>query len=385
MDHTEKNLNYAVVLGDWHFNSLGVVRSLGEAGVPVYFLNFSDFSYAENSKYTKHTYRVTTEDDVMQTLGTIAQAHSGKGVLFPCSDAAALMLDRMHEALQAHFIVPHAASHLEEYMEKDRMCRLACEAGFRVPDSLVVYEETLLSLAQKAYPVILKPLASVDGMKADIRICKTGAEAAETARSLFDAGYQRLLAQQFVASDDEKMTEYIGCKVKGEPVLLFGQLEKIREYPIHRGSTSFARLTEAITYIDPQALDRFLDGVGFEGLFDLEIKVADDKAWFIEINFRNGAPAYAYTAAGFNIPYAWFCKMTGLPCPEIGIRPLLLMSERDDLNHVTGKSISVFRWLKDVRQTDVFMVFNRQDSAPFRKAYNTLADLLVRVIGRKLR
>ena len=30
MDNIKKDMNYAVVIGDWHFNSLGVVRSLGE-------------------------------------------------------------------------------------------------------------------------------------------------------------------------------------------------------------------------------------------------------------------------------------------------------------------------------------------------------------------
>ena len=385
MDHTEKDMNYAVVLGDRHFNSLGLVRSLGEAGVTVYFLNFGKSAFADDSMYTKKHMRVGSEADVRQALSEIAHAESGKGVIFPSSDQAALVLDSLREALADDFIVPHAGGQLAKLMEKDTMCELAGKFGFNVPEGFEISADNVDLLVGIDYPLILKPLASVEGVKTDICVCENGTEASASVQSLLAAGYKRLLVQRFVSSDNELMVEYIGCKVKGTPVQLFGQLEKIREYPFHRGSTSFACIVEKITYIDPSALDRFLDAAGFEGLFDLEIKVVDDKAWFIEINFRNGAPLYAFTAAGFNVPYVWYCLKTGLPFKEIKIRELLLMSERDDLNHVIDKNISLFKWLKDVRRTDVFMIFNRKDSAPFRRAYNGAVDLAVRVIGKKLR
>ena len=376
---------YAVVLGDWHFNALGIVRSLGERGVPVTSLNFSEGGYADSSRYARQVVHVTSAEHALQTLSEIAARNEGTGVLFPCSDETALFLDRNRQTLGASFLVPHADGKMEEWMEKDRMCALAQRAGFRVPESRVVTADRFREIADLPTPFIVKPLASLDGSKADIRVCRDANEARQAAEDFAAGEYARLLVQTFLHGEKEQMIEYCGCKVRGKPVYVHGQLEKIREYPPDRGSTSYARIVPEITYIDTDALDRFLDESGFEGLFDLEIKVTDGTPWFIELNFRNGAPSYAFTAAGFNIPYTWFCAKLGLPEAPGEIRPLRLMSERDDLNHVIDKNIRPGQWLRDLRQTDVCMLFNRADRAPFRTAYNGAVDAALGCIGKRLR
>ena len=166
---------------------------------------------------------------------------------------------------------------------------------------------------------------------------------------------------------------------------MFGQLEKIREYPIDRGSTSFSVIKKDITFIDPETVDRFLDRVGFEGVFDLDIKVVDGKPYFIEINFRNGASSYAFTKAGFNMPLIWYQAKLGLETEKVHIDEVYMMSERDDLNNVIDRNISLFKWLKDVARTDVMMIFNRKDPQPFITAYNRFVNMVLSKIGKKLR
>ncbi len=295
------------------------------------------------------------------------------------------MLDRNLSKLESRFIVPNAGGKMEHFMQKDNMCSAAEKAGFIVPESMVINLEDTYSVDFNSfpYPAIAKPLASLDGQKADIKVCPDSDSLKTALEDLKSAGYCRILIQQFLFSDDEMMVEYCGCKVIGEPVYLCGQLEKIREYPPDRGSTSFARIVPDIKYTDKNKLDRFLESAGFEGLFDLEIKVTDNTAWFIEINFRNGAPAYAFSAAGFNAAFTWFCRKTGLDAPPITVSPLKLMSERDDLNHVKDKNISLAKWLADVRKTNVFMIFNRKDRQPFRLAYNRVIEMLMSIVGGK--
>ena len=387
MDIVKEDMNYyAVVIGDWHFNSLGVVRSLGENGVKVYFINYSSFGYAQTSRYVFKYFNVNDNNQVIDTLGKIASENNGIGVVFPCSDEAALMLDKNYNKL-TEFIVPGAGGKLEYYMDKDKMCSLASESGFKIPQSQIMDFSVTDGdeFPDIKLPVIIKPLASLDGRKADIRVCDDTDSLKSAVKDFRKSGYKRILIQQFLKSDNEIMVEYCGCKVKGEPVYCYGQLEKIREYPPDRGSTSYAGIVTDITYIDKKNLDLFLEKTGFEGLFDLEIKVVDNIPWFIEINFRNGAPAYGFTCAGFNAAYIWFCRKTDQCVTALNLKPVKLMSERDDLNHVKDKNIGLVKWLKDVSQTDVFMIFNRKDREPFRQAYNRTVDAAVSIFGRKLR
>lgn len=377
MDNKEKDINYfAAVVGDWHFNTLGMVRSLGEKGVPVVYINMSESGYAESSKYTKKTYHASNDEDVYKFILEAIKDYGKKAVLFPSSDHAALVIDRYKNQLKDYCICPGFEKDISEFMDKDNMCALAASVGFNVPKSLNLkicdgFENNLRSFP---LPLIIKPLKSVDGSKADIMICKNAEQLDEAIRvlSLPECGYREVLVQQFVDGKTNLMVEYCGCKTPNHKVCVFGQLEKIREYPVNRGSTTYAVINEEITYIDVDILDEFLEKSGFNGIFDLELKVVDGKPYFLEINYRNGAPSYGFTKAGFNVPYTWYCRQVGLAEPQISVKKIHLMSERDDLNNVKDKNISIVKWIKDIKNTDTMMIFNRADPQPFNNSYNKI-------------
>ena len=124
MDNTEKTLieNYAVVIGDWHFNSLGIIRSLGEKDIPVIFINLSDGGYGESSKYTYKTYH-SEEDEksIVDTLLTVLDENKGKPVIFTACDKAAYAVDNSYALLCDKCFLPGLKGKAEEYMNKDNM------------------------------------------------------------------------------------------------------------------------------------------------------------------------------------------------------------------------------------------------------------------------
>lgn len=389
MDNTEKTLieNYAVVIGDWHFNSLGIIRSLGEKEIPVIFINLSGGGYGESSKYTYKTYH-SEEDEksIVDTLLTVLDENKGKPVIFTACDKAAYAVDNSYDLLCDKCFLPGLRGKAKEYMNKDNMCKAARQAGFIVPDGETIafddsFKERVIAFG---FPCIMKPLLSVEGSKADIQICHN-AEDLDAACEVFlnsEENYTRILVQRFVNGNSTEMFAFDGCKVTGRRVDIYGQLEKTREYPIKRGSTSYARIKTDITEIDVSVLDNFLELVGYEGLFDLDILKIDGVPYFIEINFRNGAMSYAFTKAGFNIPYIWYSSVLGKDVREPEIKETVLMCERDDLNHVTDKNISPFRWISDIRRTDVFMLYNKEDPQPFIDAYNKWVNKAFSLIAK---
>lgn len=390
MDSKEKNIkNAAIVVGDWHFNSLGLIRSLGEEGIPCYFINTSNGGYAENSKYTVKTIEASDEKSVVEAIVSVAKALNEPPLLFPSSDLSALYIDRNRAVLGKHCICPGANGDIERVMDKSVMCEAAKNAGFNIPNGATVEldENGRDFIKNFKLPFLIKPLLSVEGKKADIVVCRTGRDVETAIDFLYspDSVYSHVLIQEFVEGEKNLMVDYSGCKVPGKKVFMFGQLEKIREYPADRGSTSFSIIKKDITFIDVDMVDRFLESIGFDGIFDLDIKVVDGVPYFIEINLRNGASSYAFTAGGFNMALAWYREKLGLDKPEVRFKNVYMMSERDDLNNVIDKNINIFKWLSDVRKTDVMMIYNRKDPYPFIQAYNPIVSKVLSVIGKKLR
>lgn len=234
-------------------------------------------------------------------------------------------------------------------------------------------------------PCIIKPLLSIEGSKADITICKTEDDVRKAVCLFKESGqeYRRILVQRYVDGNNSFMISYSGCKTIGKQAHVLGQLEKVREYPINRGSTSYAVIKDKYDYLNIEALNKFLNTIEYNGIFELEIKVVDGIPYFIEINFRNGAPSYAYTSAGFNIPLVWYYEVLGNVIMDLHIRETVLMCERDDLNHVKDKNIGIMKWIKDIHNTDVFMLFNKADPEPFIAAYGKRMFKLMSVLTKK--
>ncbi len=94
------------------------------------------------------------------------------------------------------------------------------------------------------------------------------------------------------------------------------------------------------------------------------------------MNFRNGALSYASTAAGINIVYLWYLDACGIDISkrvnkvENGLK---FMLEIRDFRHVLDRNISLLTWLKDLYQTDIFLVLDKSDIMPF------MAKILMRV------
>ncbi len=390
MDNKKKDINYfAAVIGDWHFNTLGMVRSLGERGIPVVYINMSDFGYAESSKYTKKTYHAKTEKEVIDAILQSAEDFNGCPVLFPGSDSAAMFIDNSYNLLKDKCICSGFKGNMLHYMNKYNMCNYAKEAGFHIPEGFVmqVNEDGFKKLSEYPFPYIVKPLRSVDGLKADIRICYNEQDYNETVQWLrsIESGYEEVLVEHFVNGKENSMTGYCGCRDDKGNVYIFGELKKIREYPLGRGSTSYATIKKDITYVDEAVLKKFLDIVDYDGIFDFDIKIVDGVPYFLETNFRNGALSYAMTVAGFNIPYVWYCLKTGKEVEDIDFKEVTFMCERDDLNNVKDKNISPLEWVKCIKKSDAMMLFNKNDKEPFREAYGKLATVVLSLLAQNLK
>ena len=309
-------------------------------------------------------------------MNLIAEKYKGKLTVFPASDQVMQILDENYNFLSGKFIVPNIRQlegQITQLMNKENMNSVANKTGLNIPQSLMInlpakmqYTEDYIS-SKLSYPIILKPLDSNSGKKEDIVVCNAYNQFKSSIDELSDR-YNKVLAQEYIHGPDQLMIEIIGCSSKdGTSIVIPGVIEKIREYPINAGSTSYAKIVRESKFIDVNLVESFIRKIGYNGIFDVEFKYANGKAYFIEINFRNGAPGYAVTKAGVNIPFIWLTDNDNKDYSEPTkiSKDIYLMSELRDVRHVINKEVKLSRWVREIFKTGAFLYFNKKDIKPF--------------------
>lgn len=337
--------NEVILFGADHYNTLGVLRCLGQRGCRVQLLIHRGASKAgplciAKSRYAK---RLTLLDEdpapILEWLEK--QADPGrKKILFPCSDFAAYLVDVHGAELSRRYILPgfqgqpgRVARMMDKYRQQElaEACGIPMakswllhrgDGGFRLPGDLV-------------YPCIFKPHLSAKGKKSDICVADTPQQALEQLGKLADKGYDTLLAQQYIQMDYEALG--IGCIVSDPPGIFQITLHKLRVWPTHGGSTACACGEEnaAVNEVTRRAAS-VLRQQGYRGLYDIDFFVCGETVYLNEVNFRNGAVGCMLGDCGIPAAYLSCLDLLGLPlppCPETVSAGYYV----DELNELYGR------------------------------------------------
>lgn len=370
----------AVIITEDHYNALGVIRSLGECGIEIILVLITDGkTYVDSSKFVGKTVKTArTEIDILNALRQVTEENTEcKYVLFPLSDFAALILDKNYNSFGNNVYAPNMSGKMEQYQNKYFSKIKAAECGLTIArDTVLNVEEQLPEW--NIYPAILKPLASVEGFKSDISILNNQHELIECVSSFKTKGYRKALLEEYIHGSDEHMIEVMGYAANGT-VKIAGIISKIREYPIKKGSTSYAEIVAEHKDINFENIKRYIKNSGFSGLFDMEFKYSDGKAYFIECNFRNGAPAYALTCKGNNIPVGWLENVLEISVERKNriTKKNFFMVEQNDLINMLKGEVHIGNWVKDFKNSNK-LFFSAKDLKPAIIYYIKLAQQIIK-------
>lgn len=339
----------AMVIGDDHYNTLGVVRSLGEAGFFVALVLLSEHAVCvTKSRWVSECLIASDKEMVYEAIVDICSRTQGDVGVIPTSDTAALIVSGFLNKLPSNCIAPGVKGDLMALEDKSFAKEIACSCGLDTVSGYVVRseEEGMRVIADLQFPVIIKPVVSVEGKKADITIAASKEELSLCLKSFFSGGYDRVMVEQYICGQGSHMVEVLGYRCQNGVSSVVGIIEKIREYPLKNGSTSYARVVDAHEGIDLSAVRAFIEKAGFVGIYDMEFKFCCGTAFFIECNFRIGAPSYVMTKLGRNIPALWISGDRG-PALVPSERPFMV--EQRDVFHVVKKNVSMSEWIKQFR------------------------------------
>ena len=337
-----------VLITEDHYNALGVLRSLGENEISsIVIITNKKNTFIEHSKYITQCYKVErAEDDIIDMLKKII-SDDDTYIIYPLSDFAAMIVDKYNYIFSCNIIAPHMYGNMKKYLNKEFVKKEAEKNGIYVTEGKIINNNKIRDCEWDIFPAILKPVLSIEGVKQDIIRVDNIEQMKNQLLILKKKGYERVLVERFVTGVDEHMIEVMGYCSKGNEPVICGIIEKIREYPLQNGSTSYAKVVQYHDGIDKDCIIKFLKSTNFCGLFDIEFKYANGKVYFIECNFRNGAPSYALTIYGKNIPLLWLEESIG----NNGIHniqkyeTMYFMSEQNDVINMLKGYVSPIKWL----------------------------------------
>ena len=358
-----------IVLGTSHYNTVGMVQSLGSEGLYVIVVTIGKAGLVKRSKFVQEVYEVDDYNLAFDLI--IGQIIDEKPiVIIPCGDEPALMLEKNSFRLKNNFLYQHTtASHtIVQAMNKNYQVQVAKASGLNVPLSFEV--DNIDSLPQNMiYPCIIKPLLSCEGDKRNISIARNATEMHEQVKEIL-IDTPRVIVQQFIENIDKELN-ILGCAYSNGNYEIPLSIEKVRTYPRGRGSVSVGKVVpfDSKMLSITEKIKKMLGAIGYVGLFSVELMVdsVTNNIFFIEMNLRNDALNPFIVKAGINLPYLHYQDLTKQQLKEYHpiCKTRKMICEPIHISSLYNRDISPIVWIKDIFTSSSFILYNKKDKKLF--------------------
>jgi D-aspartate ligase len=361
-----------------HHGGLGVIRSLGRLGVPVYGVHEGPWAPAASSVYLRGRFFWQPNPDeverVQAGLLRLAERIGQPAVLVPTDDAGSIFLAEHGNGLREHFLFPAPPLDLPRRVAgKYSLHELCREVGMpsvqaAVPDSL---DAARGFAADAGFPLIAKLTTPWTG-HGRIRSTSILADAGELDdiyRACAQAGVG-LMLQEFIPGGPGQDWFFHGyCDASSTCRPAFTGVKE-RSYPAHAGLTCLGRSEPNDTLRDQ--ITGLLQRVGYQGILDLDIRFdrRDGQYKLLDFNPRIGAQFKLFRdAAGTDVATACYLDLTGQAIPDSEQVSRRFVVENYDpiaaFRYWRGGELGLRSWLASVRTVDETAWFARDDPRPF--------------------
>jgi len=324
----------AVVLGA-NLIALGVARSLGPHGIPVWIYD-PDRSIAHFSRYTEKA--VISRRDKHELLLEEGRKHGLQGwVVFPTEDKYVELLSVHHESLSSIYKLTTPPFEVTKFaLDKRLTYGKATELGIATPWTLVTSEPAKLRVDDLPYPIILKPAinhhffpyTNIKALSVE-RPSDFQSKFAEMHRHI--PSDEILIQERIPGGGDTQFSCAALCNNGKVSAALTAQ--RTRQYPLDFGNSStFVQTTDHFVLEDEAR--KWLEAVGFDGIVEIEFKYdrRDGRYKILDVNARPWGWHTLGKAAGIDFSYLLWRQKTGMPVGSIpSPRPATWIREINDL------------------------------------------------------
>jgi D-aspartate ligase len=390
-----------VVVLKFHHGSLGIARSLGRLGIPVFGVTADRRLPGLASRYLHGVFEWDVERaaalDTVSFLMDVSRRIGKRALLIPVSDGGAVLVAENASALRDGFLFPEQdPALLRALVSKREMHSLARRLGIPTPITLFPRSrpDVEAAIPSIGFPVMLK---AIDGARLDARAglkmvpARDPAELLALYDRLEDPADPNLMLQELIPGGDDTVWMFNGYfDARSEP--LFGVTgKKIRQNPVYTGATSLG-----ICLANPTveaATAAFMKGVGYRGILDIGYRfdARDGQYKVLDVNPRIGMTFRLFVGQdGLDVARALYLDLTGQRFgPSRAREGRKWMVEDKDLEsslHYARDGVLGWRqWLASFRGVEESAWFAGDDWGPFWRMSAGLVRRAARRVARRLR
>jgi len=380
----EKFSSPAVVIGGGSVTGLGAIRSLGRAGIDVYYVE-EEKSAGIYSKYCK-MYVVSpkishNEEELKNILLKIEHQTGHSAVLFPASDLYALYLSDLVDELRSYCMLLPKRETLELLVNKKSFYQSLKKENIPIPATYFPEDlENARKIAKEiSYPIFIKPYFShlfreqFGGSKKGF-VANSQDELISYYALMMRRGIDVMIQDVITGSSTDHvfLDGYLDRNLN--PKVLFAR-RRLRMWPLAFGNSSLCTsipISEVASLKEP--LFRYLKSIDYRGIFSAEFKKDDRDNTFklLEINARTSGWFNTLSATcGCNIMLIAYLDAIGRDTKyiedyEAGVKLMLL---RDDVQSSTrmfmNGDLSIREWISSLSGKKVYSPYAGDDLMPF--------------------
>jgi D-aspartate ligase len=366
-----------------HHGGLGVVRSLGRLGVPVYGVYPERWTPTAVSRYLhgRFIWRGDPEDEgrFLDAMATMGERLGGPAVLIPTDDVGAILISEHASTLSRWFRFPQPPPGLAHRVaSKQGLSELCSKLGVPCPQvSFPASREEVEEFAAKAsFPVVAKAieawLLAPDAGLRSTAIVRSPEDLLDLYRRLENRSGGNLMLQEYIPRDRGRDWFFAGyCDAWSTCLVSFTGV-KLRSYPPYAGAATLGRCQ------DNEKLrahaEQLLQAVAYRGIVDLDFRLdlRDGEYKLLDFNPRVGAQFRLFEdTAGVDVVRALHLDLTGREVPRRRQREgrVLLVEQSDLLAGIAYRrtgDLNLRSWRASLRGTHRELAwFAADDLAPF--------------------
>ena len=366
----------AVVVGG-DYQGLGIVRSLGRRGVPVFVVD-DERSIARFSRYAAGSARVEGLRDERRTAETVLELGEQLGldgwVLYPTREETVAAFSHFRPELAARFRVPTPPWEVVRHAwDKRETYRLAMELGIPAPRTWSPASVDDLEAIDAEPPFAVKPAIKEHFFYTTKSKAWKAASRAEL-RTLFAeaegiAGPGEVMVQELIPGDGRQQFAYCALFKDGESLASM-TVRRRRQHPPEFGRAStFVETVELPELEEPS--ERLLRRIDYYGLVELEYKrdPRDGAYKLLDVNARTWGYHSLGAHAGVDFPYLLYVDQIGEHverCRAVpGVSWVRLATDLPTAAvELAAGSLDWRAYLRSLRSIDVEAVFSARDPLP---------------------
>jgi D-aspartate ligase len=378
IDTTTPIVVFGLSRGVFHHGALGIARSAGRLGIPVYRVALESRAPDALSRFSRGWRSIpagATADQILEALHELNR-DLGRAILIPVDDAGSVFVEEHAGPLEHDFLFPRQPEGLARALSSKREMYELCRAH-HIPTPLSVFPESELEVLEHArlatFPIVAKCINAGDAPPSSPRvaIAENREELIEAYRLMESPGGHNVMLQEYIPGTPETVWMFNGYFDEQSECKIGFTGKKIRQSPAYTGAT-----TLGVCLANPtvqEATMRFMKALGYKGILDIGYRFdhRDNEYKLLDVNPRIGATFRLFVGHnGMDVLRALYLDLTGQDVPPARaqdgrrwiVEPLDIASS---ITYGRRGDLTLGTWVRSLRGVREAAWFAFDDPLPF--------------------